>query len=368
VPFRPPPEAPACPRWALRATAALAEAGARVRVIAASTPLNWQLELDRLEHAWRTSGATASRFDHAAPSDHARLRAALDALARELTGLGELGEIYAARARELTLEAALCETAGTAGLWAAARRRYARRDGFDALADATADTWLTEEPPDSGARALDAAPAVRSDDTRSPASLVSRLTQELGRRRLPLRVVIKDNLASLAATGDGFVQVIAGRPLTVRDVERTVLHEIAGHVEPRIRAAATHLGIFVVGTAWGSDDQEGRALALERAAGFLDLGRRREIALRHLAARSIEARADFVATVQLLLDRGAPLTAALRIAARAHRGGGLGREAVYLPALLRFEAAVAADGEIDRVLGAGRVAIDAAPALRHWIA
>jgi hypothetical protein len=147
-----------------------------------------------------------------------------------------------------------------------------------------------------------------------------------------------------------------------------VLHEIAGHVEPRLRAATTHLGIFAVGTAWGSDDQEGRALALERTSGFLDLDRRREIALRHLAARSIEARADFVATVRLLLDRGAPLDVALRIAARAHRGGGLGREAVYLPALLRFEAAVAADGEIDHVLGAGRVGIDAAPALRPWIA
>ncbi len=355
------------PGWAPQATAALADACARVRVIAANTPLNLRQELSRLEGAWRASGAAAPRFEYEPPSDHGRLRAVLDAIADELARHGALGEIYAARARELAEDAALCETAGTAALWSAARQRYARRDRFDADADATADAWLAEAPGEHGAPGPSAEPAVRSDDERSPLSLVSRLRQEIGRRRLPLRVVIKDNLASLAATGDGFVQVIAGRPLTPRDVERTVLHEIAGHVEPRVAASSARLGIFGLGTARGSDDQEGRALVLERAAGFLDVARRREIALRHVAARSVEARADFVATARLLLDRGATLEAALRIAARAHRGGGLGREAVYLPALLRVEAAVAADGAIDRVLGAGRVAVDAAPVLRAWL-
>lgn len=375
-PGRPAPAEGACPRWSLRATAALADAGARVRVIAANTPVNLRRELHRLERAWRAAGPSAPRFRYEAPTDHGGLRAVLDLVGRELDTHGELGEIYAARARELSDDAALCETAGTPGLWAAARRRYARRDRFDAAADTTADVWLSEslsevlfEPATHSPSepAPGDAPPVRSDDERSPASLVSRLRQEIGRRRLPLRVIVKDNLASLAATGDGFVQVVAGRALTRKDVERTVLHEIAGHVEPRILASSARLGIFAVGTARGSDDQEGRALGLERAAGFLDLGRRREIALRHLAARAVEARADFVSTARLLLDRGAPLDAALRITARAHRGGGLGREAVYLPALLRVEAALAADAGLDRVLGAGRIAVDAAPALRAWM-
>ena len=364
---RPAPPSPAeraCPRWALRATAALADAGARVRVIAANTPLNLRRELVRLERAWRAGGALAPRFTYEPPTDHAALRAVLEAVADALSAHGELGAIYAARAREIADDAAVCEAAGTAALWAAARRRYGRRDRFDAEADVTAQAWLAERPeaPDQGADA-----PVRSDDEASPASLVSRLRQEIGRRRLPLRVVVKDNLASLAATGDGFVQVVKGRALTRRDVERTVLHEIAGHVEPRVLAASARLGIFAFGTARGADDQEGRALWLERAAGFLDVGRRHEIGLRHVAARSVEARADFVTTTRLLIDRGAALDVALRIAARAHRGGGLAREAVYLPALLRVEAAVAADGAVDRVLAAGRVAVDAAPALRSWL-
>lgn len=355
------------PRWTARATQALLDASAQIRVIAASTPLNLREELDRLEAAWRT-GAEAPRFVYAPPPDLAALRAALLAIADDLDGLGELGSIYAERARELEAEAAICELTGGPGLWAMARRRYARRDACDDAADAAAAAWLDEGAPAADA-ALEAVTATtRSDDERDPASLLSRLRQELGRRRLPLRVLVSPNLASLAATGEGFVQIVAERALSARDVERTVLHEIEGHVLPRHASTSAPLGIFLVGTARGSDDQEGRALALERARGFLDHARRRELALRHQAARSVEAGADFVTTARLLLDRGAARGGALRVAARVHRGGGLGREVVYLPALLRVEAALAADAGLDDVLGAGRVAVDAAAALRGWSA
>jgi len=353
---------PRAPRWTARATQALSDAVAQVRVIASNTPENLREELDRLQARFRV-GAEAPRFCYAPPPDHAALRGALLALADDLDGLGELGAIYADRAREIEAEAALCELAGRPGLWAAARRRYALRDGFEASADVTAAAWLEERAP-----APLPAETSRSDDAMDPDSLLSRLRQELGRRRLPLRVLVSRNLASLAATGEGFVQIVAERALSRRDVERTVLHEIEGHVLPRHVSSSAPIGIFALGTARGSDDQEGRALARERAAGFLDHGRRREIALRHQAARSVGAGADFVATARLLLDRGAALPDALRIAARVHRGGGLAREAVYLPALLRVEAALGADASLDHVLGSGRVAVDAAPALRLWIA
>ena len=353
---------PRPPRWAARATQALGDAAAQIRVIASNTPTNLREELDRLHLRWRVA-PEVPRFSYAPPSDPAALRLALLALADNLDPLDDLGAIYAARARELESEAALCEHAGLPGLWAAARRRYALRDAFEAAADATAAAWLEERAP-----GLPAAETSRSDDELDPASLLNRLRQELGRLRLPLRVLVSRNLASLAATGEGFVQIVAERALTRRDVERTVLHEIEGHVLPRHASTSASIGIFAIGTARGSDDQEGRALARERAKGFLDHGRRREIALRHQAARSVSAGADFVATARLLLDRGAPLLDALRIAARVHRGGGLAREAVYLPALLRVEAALGADVGLDRVLGSGRVAVDAAPALRLWIA
>lgn len=351
------------PRWAALASRALTNASLQIRVIAANTPLNLREELDRLARGWKR-GESEPRFVYEPAVTRTELRDKLLALGAELEREGPLGQVYGARARELSDEAALCEHAGGPGLWAAARRRYARRDAFDAEADALAPRWLAE--PESPERAAEI-PCVRSDDARDPRSLVSRLEQEIGRRRLPLRVLVSRNIASLAATGDGFVQVVAERLVSHRDVERTVLHEIEGHVLPRLASTRHRLGIFAVGTARGSDDQEGRALAMERAHGFLDRGRRREIALRHVAARAVEQGAGFTSTAELLVDRGAPLADALRIAARVHRGGGLGREAVYLPALLRVEAAVERDGALDRVLGAGRVSVEAAPILREWI-
>lgn len=361
-----PTHKPRVPPWASRATAALASAGARVRVIAANTPQNLRVELSRLEQAWATKQPAEPRFVYPPRADWTDTRRALLEVADALEGRGALGAIYAARAHELADEAALCEAAGSPALWAVARRRFARRDRCDADADATAEAWLREGAP-LGGEAAASGELVRSDDPASPDSLFSWMRREIGRRRLPFRVTLEDNLPCLAATGDGLVQVVRGRWVSRRDVERTVRHELDGHAAPRVLGDAAPIGIFALGTARGSDDQEGRALLLEQTAGFLDAARRRELALRHVAARSVEAGADFVATVRLLLSRGAPLDLALRVAARVHRGGGLAREAVYLPALLRVEAAVARDRTIERVLRVGRVAVDAAPVLRRFV-
>ncbi|MCC6556072.1 MAG: DUF1704 domain-containing protein [Polyangiaceae bacterium] len=349
------------PEWAGEADRVLGAAAARIRVVGASTPANLRAELERLEQAWGRAEVGAPRFEYRAAEDHGALRAALERVAARLTAEGAIGQVYAARALELAAEAAICEAAGGKGFWEAARRRYAARDGFDAEADALAAAWLEEG--DGGA-----APgsAMRSDDEREPRSLLSRMRQEVGARRLPLRVVVLD-IAPLAAIGDGVIQVAAGRMVTREDVERTVLHEIEGHAAPAARAARLRPGIFAFATARGSDDQEGRALGIERAAGFLVGARRRELSLRHVAARSVEGGADFVETARLVLARGAPgVRDALRIAARVHRGGGLGREVVYLPALLRVEAALRARPALAGVLGAGRVAVEAAAALAPW--
>ena len=341
----------------------LGAAAARIRVIGASTPVNLGAEVARLAAAWARAGAEAPRFVYGAAADHGALREALEGAAARIEGEGEIGAIYAARARELALEAAICEAAGGPGYWEAARRRYAARDGFDGEADTLAAAWLEAPTGDAPARACS---LVRSDDERAPGSLLSRMREEVGARRLPVRVVVVD-IAPLAATGDGAIQVAAGRLVTREDVERTVLHEIEGHAAPAARAAGLRPGIFAIGTARGADDQEGRALAIERAAGFLAGGRRRELALRHAAARSVERGADFVETARMLAAHGAPsVPDALRIAARVHRGGGLGREVVYLPALLRVEAALLARPALAAVLGAGRVSVEAAPTLARW--
>jgi hypothetical protein len=343
------------PAWAANATRALANAAGRVRMISACTPVNFRAELDRLTRGW-SRGPLAPRFEHAPPTRHEVLRHALSELAAMLDREGLLGRIYADRARELCAEADVCEAAGTDQLRRVALRRFGPRDEFDAAADALALTWLSEAPGRApGARAL-----VRTDDETDPRSLVARLRAELGARRLPVRVILCDDLASLAAAGDGVVHVVTNRWITRRDAERTVMHELDGHIGPRLASLSQRLGIFGVGSAGGSDDQEGRALFLERSRNFLDRGRQLELALRHVAARGVQAGACFVDTARQLLDHGAPLSDALRIAARAHRGGGLAREAVYLPALLRVESLSTRHPAALALLGRGRISTDVA--------
>ncbi|EYF04324.1 tyrosine/phenylalanine carboxypeptidase domain-containing protein [Chondromyces apiculatus] len=386
------------PDWLPVADRALAEAALRVRVVGATTPVNLGDELARLTDLWTRSGPTMPHFVYAPPPSLGNLRAVLARVVTLLDGEAALGKLYAARALELDAEATVCEAAGSPECWASARRRYAPRDTFDDAADDLAAGWIAEaappgdtpqdshpgphravspahpDPPDHpGLAASPAAPArstdgsTWSDDEGDPRSLVSRMRQEVGIRRLPVRVMVL-SIAPLAATGDGVIQVAARRRLLCDDVERTVLHEIEGHAVPWVRSRERPLGIFTFGTRWGSDDQEGRALRIEQDAGFLRGARRRELALRHLAARSVACSADFVETARLLLATGkAHLQDALRITARVHRGGGLGREVVYLPALLRVEHALTAQPDLDVLLGAGRVAVDAAPVLAPWV-
>ena len=348
--------------WLADAGSALVQAAARVRLIMGTTPTNLRAELDRLGNAWARGDHVAPQFVYEPAPDHEGLVRALAELAAFLDKEGPLGVVYAGRAREIAAEALVCSAVGTKELWAAARQRFGRCDHYDDAADTLAARWLAE--PIRSAPEEDA--FIRSDDEAADGSLLVRMRAEIGARRLPYRVVVVRDLSSLAATGEGVVQVAAGRMMTRGDVERTVLHEIEGHVLPRCRAAEMGLGIFVIGTQRGADDQEGRALLLERRAGALVGGRRRELAFRHVAARRLEAGADFVETARLLLGHGASLSDALRITARVYRGGGLGREVVYLPALLRVEGALAVDPSLDVVLGAGRVSVDAASVLRPW--
>ena len=352
------------PDWTLQVEKTLREASSRIRLIYAATPVDLAAELRRLEAKWNAGDFCGPHFSYPPLQNHGELVQSLDRLADGLLGKGPLGGIHAERAREMAHEAAMISAVGTRRLRELARIRFSRRDAFDHAADALVKNWL-EEPFEE--QSIPLGELVRSDDPHDPRSLLVRMRAEIGARKLAFRVVVVRDASALAATGDGFVQVVAGKTLTVTDVERTVLHEIEGHVVPRCRASVARLGIFVLGTRYGIDDQEGRALWIEERAGFLQMRRRRELALRHRAARWLDGEADFVETARHLMLLGAPIPDALRITARVFRGGGLGREVVYVPAFLRVGAALSADPTLDEVLSAGRVAVDAAHILRPWV-
>jgi hypothetical protein len=347
------------PVWTREADRLIGAALSHARVIGVCTPVNSRAALEELIQGFDAGQPRPPELSYARP-EGSDPRPSLEAAARDWEPREPLGPIYAERARELVLEIGLCREAGRPGFAALAERRYPRRDAHDDEADRRTHRWLTEDRDE---------PVVRdivSDDEQDPASLVSRLRAEVGARRLAVRIVLAKRLASLAAVGPGIIYVGRGKAMSQRDVERTVLHEIEGHAAPRLRAAGAALGIFSRGTARGSDEQEGRALLIEERHGFLDAGRRLELARRHLAGRCVRDGADVVETVRTLRRRDTPLRAAARIALRSHRGGGLARELVYVPAWLRVRAALEREPGLERVLESGQVAVGAASTLRAW--
>jgi hypothetical protein len=362
--------------WLRSADKALAVAVSQIKLIRAVTPTNTDGELALLERSLRRGSPRLPRWKYDVATVPAELRVALEKLADFLDGVSPLGRVYASRARELCLEAAIIDSVGTLRVSARAKERFLT-NGKEAeedlaKADALAASWAKDLPvqgsSDHGEQ------RILSSDTTCPLSLISRMSFEVGRAKLPMRVVLQPGLASLAATGDSVILVALGKWLLRRDVERTVLHEIAGHALPRARATRAPIGIFALSTACGVDDQEGRALLIEESAGFLDAGRRRELGLRHLAARSTLEGQNFIEVARILLERGAAVEETVRIVARVQRGGqgtgGIAREIVYLPAYLRVHRAMCGTfaTAVERMMASGRIASAVAPVVANALA
>lgn len=353
-------EAPGLDRDGREAARLLCALARRVRLVACATPLELGAELDRVGAAWAAGREEVPRFSYARAAGMGELRRELDAAMSWYRG--PLRELYAARVRELSIEAAACEVVGTPAFRERARERFPRRDTFDEEADRLAERWAgsTAQRGAEGAAAAVAAEGIVSDDEGDPRSLLCAMRRAVGEHRLAVRVIAARRMAPLAATGDGVIYVATGRRLSAEEAARTVVHEVIGHALPSERAKRAAVPLFELGTAFGSDDQEGRALLVEERAGLLSSGRRSELARRHLAVRAMEAGAGFVEVVRLLLGRGAAVADGVRIAARVLRGGGLGREGAYLPAMLRVRAAFAEAPALEELLASGRISVDAA--------
>lgn len=352
---------PQLPPWVAAADRALTMVQGEVQLIRAVTADNAVEEMSRLLQAWELGESASPRWRYSPVNVRSELRGALDRLAEAVENQPPLGAIYAERARELALEVELIEAVGSLRFRKLAARRYLPEgptaDQDRARADALASAWAMTAPEESDER------LVVSDDASDPDSLLSMLRAEIGRRQLPLRVVVQPGLASLAAMAEDVVVIAEGRKVRPSDAARTVLHEIEAHALPRLRANDERLGIFVFGTAGGLDDQEGRALVLERQAGFFRPSRLRELGFRHLAASATLEGASFVEVVRMLRERSAPLRTAVRIAARVQRGGGLAREIVYLPAYVRVGRALREKAVVEEVMARGRIAASCAEAV-----
>jgi hypothetical protein len=336
----------------------LAGAERAIALIDRCRPLNTRTELERLEGAWQGGVPARPAWSYASPPDLSGTRKALEHAVRFGTELGGLGLLYAGRAEELEREASIVEALATESFAARARSRYPiDRTSAGIAADRCAARWAALPPPDSEQD-------IAAEDERHPGSLVRVVHALIASLSIPAKIVLMPDLASAAAAADGVVLVRPGVRHTESAARRIALHEVIGHVLPRIVARAEPLGLFRVGSASGADDEEGRALLLEEREGLLADARRRELGVRHLGALAVRKEADWVELVRLVLGHGFALRDALRLAARIARGGGLARELVYLPALYRVRAALDEDPALERYLERGRISVSAARALR----
>jgi hypothetical protein len=288
------------------------------------------------------------------------LRSALEQVIEHADEVGAWGSLYAERARELDKEAALAEAIGSPAFAELARARFpAELGGHGERATGWAKHWAelgeVDEP----------GPVHRSDDLRDPDSLISAMHGAIGECRLAWRIEVRDDIECAALTADRVVVVRAGLFHGTSDVRRIVVHELFGHVLPRERAAREAIGLFRVGSAGSSEDEEGRALWIEERAGCLGRSRRTELARRHLAALAVREGAEWPEVVELVMATGAALEPALRLAARVLRGGGLAREIVYLPALSRVGQALELEPGLEGWMRRGRISVDAARRLRE---
>jgi hypothetical protein len=339
-----------------RAARELPKCEARVALLDRVRPLNWALEVARLSAGFSAGTRLPAQFLHAPPPDLTELRRSLLDAARRLEEGGTEERLLSGRALELELEARLAEHVGGAELAPLAAQRFPLPADVDAQRR-LAEIWLTAPHAPESPETLH-----ESDDARDPESLWSKLSRRIAAERWPVRLELVPGLVSLAAVANGVVRIRPGAQLSARVAERIALHEVEGHVRPRVSGAALG-GVFLAGTPRASEDEEGRAIALEERAGLLGIERRKELARRYLAAESVRLGAELWDTVEVLGRTGAPAASAIELACRVHRGGGLGRELIYLTGYARVLPRLAARPELERVMESGRVSLDAAEAL-----
>jgi hypothetical protein len=368
--FVPPLPPPPLPRWLAAIERLIVRAAREVQPLAAMTPEDARSERERLTAEVRTGRHAVPRWTYVR-RDHEALRRALDTADRilEREGGRPLDPLYRARVQELSLEAALCEAAGTSDVGRLASARYSEpRAEVAKAASALCAAWLGEPP--AGPKAAEP-PAIPSDDP-DPRSLLSRMREAVGRLRLPFSVFAAPALASLAATGESSIFVAAGRYVGEEDTARTVLHEVEGHARPRACSSRSALALLRAGTARGVDDQEGRALVLEERAGYFGPRRRRQLAARHRAVEAMRDGASFGEVArQLVREYGVDAADAVVVAERAFRGGdgvrpGLGRERIYLESFVRVRGHLDDHPNDEAVLACGQIAVDAIDALRSF--
>ena len=281
--------------------------------------------------------------------------------ARTLADASPVGALYLARLAELELDLAILDAWGDPGrVRPLCQRRYGRADelvrsGEDMVPlREVARAFLSSlAPDDEDPRTLSAEDGV--------APLIRRAAVGMG---LEVDVRIEPRLASLAATGERTV-FLAERAFSEHEARRLVAHEVFVHLVVAANARHQPMRLLQVGLSGSFADQEGLCLYLEEAMGLMTRDRLRTLSARVLATDWLYAGADFGDTAMLLFrDHAFSAEAAILVAERTYRGGGVARDAGYLAGYLRVRSAIARGHAGLDELRRGRVSLGQVEAMR----
>ncbi len=327
------------------------------RVLPALTPVNAATERARLIAQVAQGHAPVPRWELSRRRVDRVLWRAVD----EARALGRdrlpapLRSLYLARLDELEVDLAMIACVGdptrvrplAARRFGTGMREVVLEDNVPVRVNTVARGLLEKLPPSEEKRTV---PAERL------AEMVRAAVGAAGLSGFEVR--IDSRMVAGAATGDRMV-FLAARKFGAVEARRLVAHEILGHAVAASNAARQPTRIFEIGTAGSFADQEGVAICLEEEAGALDAHRLRVLAARVIATDRLHSGASFGETARFLFrNHGFSPESAVLISERAHRGGGVARDAGYLYGYLRMRVALKKGTACLDRMRVGRIGLD----------
>lgn len=336
---------------------ALVSAEKKLALLDSLLPLNFSSEVTRLVSVFERGGVELPSFRFSDPGERrARSEAARATLAAAQLALSDetfrrdlvpgLFELLSERIDDLLLEARMLRECGMPSFPALGAARYPFFDAELEAAEALAVDWRK-------------APLLPES---AVGEVVLSVAFEQKRREMTHfgeRVLIAERqLASLCAVGGAYLYVQRGARVNRLEADRLWIHEVLGHLLPRL-AAENEPAPFSIGVRGSDVDEEGRAVFLEEQHGLLSSARKRQLASRFELALALRrgGEEEVREHLSVALQEGAQPLCLARAVCRIFRGGGLGRELIYLPGYLRVKAALKEDPARDLYFQRGLVSV-----------
>ena len=183
-------------------------------------------------------------------------------------------------------------------------------------------------------------PGSRETEVLTANEIAARANQELGYYRLQfpelaaLVHVSATYVGVMVENGDLFIGL--DTTIATNRVEALLQHEIGVHILTHVNGSAQPIRMLAMGLAGYEETQEALGVLAEHLNGGLRPRRLRVLALRVVAAKSVGDRETFRETYDQLLGLGAGRNLAFTTAMRAHRSGGMTKDALYLGGLTRL--------------------------------